>query len=140
MTGVVLDTNVVVSAFLNDEGAEATVVDLALARELQLFVSEPILSEYEVILRRPKFSFDPAQIKGVMHALRTVAVVIRPAGMLAVASDEPDNRFLECAETAGASFLVTGNKRHFPAAWKTTRIVNARELLNLIDLGTDEPA
>jgi predicted nucleic acid-binding protein len=46
--------------------------------------------------------------------------------------DEPDNRFLECAEAAGAEFLVTGNKRHFPQRWKTTRVANAREVLALI--------
>lgn len=34
MIGVVLDTNVVVSAQLNGEGFEATVLDLALASEL----------------------------------------------------------------------------------------------------------
>jgi predicted nucleic acid-binding protein len=36
MIGVVLDTNVVVSALLNDEGTEATVVDLAVAGELSI--------------------------------------------------------------------------------------------------------
>jgi len=27
---------------------------------------------------------------------------------------------------------VTGNKRHFPEQWKTTTVVNARELLGRI--------
>jgi hypothetical protein len=39
---------------------------------------------------------------------------------------------LECAETASANFLVTGNKRHFPKHWKNTQVVNARELLGMI--------
>jgi predicted nucleic acid-binding protein len=43
-----------------------------------------------------------------------------------------DNRFLECAESAGADFLVTGNRRHFPKVWKTARIVNAREFLSSV--------
>jgi uncharacterized protein len=139
MIGIVLDTNVVVSAFLNDEGTEATVVDLALTREVRLFATEAILSEYELTFARPKFSISPEQIEGVMAALRTVAVMVEPAETLTVSSDEPDNRFLECAEAAKAEFLVTGNKRHFPAEWKATRIVNARELFSLIDLETDEP-
>ena len=45
MIGVVTDTNVVVSAHLNEEGHEATVLDLIFAGELQLFVSPPILEE-----------------------------------------------------------------------------------------------
>jgi len=45
---------------------------------------------------------------------------------------DADNRFLECAEAAGADFLVTGNKRHFPKRWKKTQVVNARELMGMI--------
>src|SRR4051794_22079145 len=134
MIGVVLDTNVVVSAFLNDKGAEATVIDLALAQELRLFVSEAILTEYEATLARPKFAIAPEQIEGLMDAVRTVALIVQPTEQLAASHDEPDNRFLECAEASGADFIVTGNKRHFPAEWKPTRIVNARELISLIDL------
>jgi hypothetical protein len=29
---------------------------------------------------------------------------------------------------------VTGNKHHFPKRWKSTQVVNARELLELIGL------
>jgi predicted nucleic acid-binding protein len=46
--------------------------------------------------------------------------------------DEDDNRFLELAEAASAQYLVTGNKRHFPDRWKQTRIVNAREFLEIL--------
>jgi predicted nucleic acid-binding protein len=49
-----------------------------------------------------------------------------------VSPDERDNRFLECAESAGADFLVTGNRQHYPSVWKTTRIVNARELIETV--------
>jgi hypothetical protein len=34
------------------------------------------------------------------------------------ALDPDDNIFLECAETAEANFLVTGNIRHFPDSWR----------------------
>jgi len=37
-----------------------------------------------------------------------------------VAVEEEDNRFLECAQTSKAHYLVivTGNIRHFPSVWK----------------------
>jgi len=50
---VVLDTNVVLSAHLNGEGYEPHVLDLGLAGKLQMAVSEPILTEYDGVLRRP---------------------------------------------------------------------------------------
>jgi predicted nucleic acid-binding protein len=60
------------------------------------------------------------------------STLILPAMTLAVSPDESDNRFLECAESAGVDFLVTGNLRHYPTDWKSTRIVGARELIESI--------
>ena len=42
-----------------------------------------------------------------------------------------DNVFLECADKAGADYLITGNSRHFPKFWKKTKIITAREFVNL---------
>ena len=74
MIGVVLDTNVVVSANLNDEGLEAFVVSLALERQVRLYVSAPILAEYEQVLRYSRLKFLPREIRrfldfsGNLHA------------------------------------------------------------------------
>jgi uncharacterized protein len=140
MIGVILDTNVVVSALLNDEGREATVVDLTVTGAVRLFASDDILSEYEEILSRPKFPLDPERVTSALASLRAVAVMVEPTERLTASQHEPDNRFLECAEAAQADFLITGNKRHFPAEWKGTRIVNTREFLDAIDTETDMPA
>jgi uncharacterized protein len=132
MIRVVFDTNVVVSAAWKRGGAEAHALDLVLARKLQLFVSAAILSEYNEVLRRPKFSrLTVDVIDGVMDLIRRHAVIITPPMRLAVSPDEADNRFLECAESAKADYLVTGNKRHFPQGWKNTAIINTRELLGI---------
>jgi putative PIN family toxin of toxin-antitoxin system len=126
---VVLDTNVVVSAHLNSEGYERSVLDLALSGKLRLFVSEAILREYESVLRRPKFRLKPLSVSRSLRLLRAAARVVAPYGQISVARDPGDNRFLECAEAAKADYLVTGNKRHFPKQWRQTLIVNARDLL-----------
>jgi predicted nucleic acid-binding protein len=60
------------------------------------------------------------------------ATTVTPTERVTISKHEPDNRFLECAEAANASFLITGNKRHFPKEWKFTQIVNTRELLEII--------
>jgi len=67
-----------------------------------------------------------------LHLIRKHAATIVPKRTLSASPDEADNRFLECAEEAQADYLVTGNKRHFPTRWKNTKIVNAREFLELI--------
>jgi len=129
---VVLDTNVVVSAHLNDEGYERAVFDLALAGRLRLAASNAILTEYEDVLRRPELGLGPRQVSASLRLIRSKAQIIAPQRELSIAGEPADNRFLECAEAARADFLVTGNKRHFPKQWRQTVVVNARELLEWV--------
>jgi len=129
---VVLDTNVVVFAHLKSEGYERHVLDLVLAGKLQLAVSAAILTEYEEVLRRPRFCLTTRQVSRSLRLIRAAARIVTPHRALNVARDSADNRFLECAEAAKADYLVTGNQRHFPKAWRQTQIVNARELLEWI--------
>ena len=132
MIRVVLDTNVLVSANLSEEGLETLVVSLALNRKIQLHVSEPILQEYERVLRYPRLKFEAKEVARFLARLRRGSVLVMPTRKVSASPDEADNRFLECAEAARADFLVTGNKKHFPKRWKTTEVVNTRELLGRI--------
>jgi len=130
--GVVLDTNVIVSAHLKEEGLERFVLDLALARKLQLFLSDEILEEYAGVLARATFKLSPAKVAASLRLLEKAATMIYPQKKITAAKDPDDNKFLECAAEAQADYLVTGNKKHFPQQWQRTRIVNARELLQEI--------
>ena len=133
MIGSVLDSNVVISAHLSEDGWEATVLDLVFSGELRIFASDSILDEYALTLARPKFSaIAPEPVKRSLERTSKRAILVGPEDTLSVSIHEADNRFLECAETSNAEFLMTGNKRHFPEQWKNTRVVNARELLELI--------
>ena len=129
---ILLDTNIVVSAQLSPLGLPYRVYVLALERRLRLYVSAPILAEYESVLLRPKFNFPSVKVAESLALIRQNSTLIAPAMTLAVSPDETDNRFLECAEAAGADFLVTGNRRHYPGSWKSTRIVSARELIEAV--------
>lgn len=129
---IVLDTNVVVSAHLKPEGYERFVLDLALASKLHLYISADTLIEYKEVLERPKFAIDPQLLAVSLSLIESKAKKVRPTQRISVSPDPGDNKFLECADAAKADYLVTGNKRHFPEAWKTTKVVNARELLEII--------
>ena len=133
MIRVVLDTNVVVSAHINLEGLEASVLDLVFQKRLELFVSEPVLAEYDLVLSRPRLRLDPRRVAHSLAEIRKISMSVRPSSIVSAAADPTDNRFLECAEAASADFLVTGNKRHFPKQWKKTKVVNAREFLEMIE-------
>jgi putative PIN family toxin of toxin-antitoxin system len=129
---LVLDTSVVVSAILNLAGLERASLVSALTAPARLHVSRDILEEYERVLRRPQLKLSDSRPDELLRLLKSRAVFVTPSRRLQVTPDPDDNIFLECAEEAGADYLVTGNKRHFPRFWKPTKIVNARELLELV--------
>jgi putative PIN family toxin of toxin-antitoxin system len=132
LTRLVLDTNVLVSAMLFPNGNESMVLRLALSDAFELGVSAAILNEYREVLERPRFKLSRIRIDALFSQLKTHARLIHPTNAVTASPDEADNRFLECAETISAEFPITGNKRHFPKVWKGTKIVNARELLELV--------
>ena len=130
---VVYDTNVVVSAALKPGSIPSSLLALAMAKQVRLFLSPAILDEYTEVLKRPKFRLDAGAVERFLRDLRSAATMVRPTQRVNAAADEPDNRFLECAQKARADYLVTGNKRHFPApAFEDTAIVNPVEFAAII--------
>ena len=132
MTRVVIDTSVLISALHTEHGAEAAVLDSVITGKLIWCVSEAIMAEYESTLNRPKFHY-------FARAKIAAALAMARSGVMAVATerlthspDEPDNRFYECAQAGAADYLVTGNRRHFKKDLPPTKIVNARQLLQLL--------
>ena len=132
MIRVVLDTNVVISALLSPNNLEDRVLKLALAGHVQLYISSPIGTEYERVMASPKFGFKPIRIRSVLRRIAAAAHSVRPMHTLTVCLHDEDNRFLECADAAGADFLITGNKRHYPHSWKQMVVVNSREFLEQV--------
>jgi putative PIN family toxin of toxin-antitoxin system len=126
---VVLDTNVLVSALLAPNGNEAVVVRLALSGKFETGVSPAILTEYYEDLGRPRFKFSRVKLDIFFDRFLAQGTMVHPRNTVAGSNDSSDNRFLECAETIRANYLITGNLRHFPAVWKATRILNAREFM-----------
>ena len=126
---VVLDTNILISACWTPDGLESQVVRLAVAGTVTACVSPVVWAEYRDVLFRDKFAPMRASAVALLAKLEACAVQVIPRDTVTAASDEDDNRFLECAATAGALYLITGNLKHYPAQWGTTRIVNARGFL-----------
>lgn len=132
MIKVVIDTNVVVSANLVDEGPSAAILSLAIQKQIQMFVSPAVLAEYEEVLHRPRLKFDPARIKDFLARVQSTADLVHPNTTLAISSHPSDNRFYECAAEASADYLVTGNTKHFPKQFENISIVTPRQFLEFI--------
>ncbi len=137
MIRVVIDTNILVSALLQPEGLPAAVLMQALSGGIQLCVSEAVFAEYNEVIRRPHLKRSPEVIEGTLKTIRKLGRWVKPTARVEECSDPDDNVFLECSQAAEADYLVTGNQRHFPARWKKTKVISARELIELL-IGGEE--
>jgi predicted nucleic acid-binding protein len=72
-----------------------------------------------------------ASTVGIQSAnIREKGIWVRPTERVKACCDPEDDIFLECAQTAMADYLVTGNLKHFPGSWAGSRIVTPRWLLD----------
>jgi putative PIN family toxin of toxin-antitoxin system len=110
---------------------------LAIGGSLQLCVSEKIYAEYEEVISRPRFQRPEHVIAATLQTIRDNSFWVRPTEAIRACADPDDDMFLECARAGQADYLVTGNLKHFPASWQSTRIVTAKALLENI-LGETE--
>jgi uncharacterized protein len=129
---LVIDTNVLISAAIKPAGLPRTVLLLAITKPARLYVSRPILDEYSKVLARSELKIRKGLRRQLLQLIKNHSYVVAPTRRLEIASDPDDNRFLECADTARADYLVTGNLRHFPRFWKKTKVITAREFIGLV--------
>lgn len=105
---VVFDTNVFISAFVvpGSKGEDALL--FAHRHKVDLYSSVPILTETARILRT-KFDQSEKDITAALKMIGRAATIVRPSRKVMVVEDLPDNRILECAVTAQADLIVTGD-------------------------------
>lgn len=128
---LVIDTNVVVSAALKPQGLQRVALILAVTKPARLYVSEPILDEYSEVLARGLLHIRRGMRAQILQMIRNRGFLVSPQRKVEAANDPGDNMFLECAEAARADYLITGNLRHFPRFWRSTKIVNSREFIGI---------
>jgi len=110
----VLDTTVVVSAFLSPAGPPARLV-LSLGRAAFVAAYDArVIAEYRSVLSRPRFGLDPADVDRFIRGFVARGWAVEPAEWTEQMIDESDRVFVEVARGA-QGFLVTGNARHSPA-------------------------
>lgn len=120
---IVFDTNVLVSAFLKPHSHAAKILRLILQGEIEIVADSRILNEYEEVLARPKFKLDEEKVKVVLDLIRLRCIKAPATRIKFSLPDEDDTPFIETALAGDADYLITGNKRHFPA--KSCRDIKA---------------
>ena len=106
---VVFDTNVFVSALTLPGGRGDQALTKIIEGEDSLAISKSIIHELLSVLAR-KFGRDREELARVAVFLSNLGELIEPREAVTILADEPDNRILECALTAQAQVIVTGDR------------------------------
>ena len=131
MIKAVIDTNVIVSAYItkNLEAATSKVWEAVLQCKLTPIYNDEILSEYSEVLHREKFGIPKHLIKWALDTIVTNGVRGERVLSDEFFPDQKDVVFYEVAMSKEDAYLVTGNTKHFP---KKPIVVTPAEMLEIL--------
>jgi putative PIN family toxin of toxin-antitoxin system len=136
---VVVDTNVLISAFIFNRSAPHQVLQLVRTGEVVIVLSTALFDELARVIRYPHLrqiaKYTDDQLDRFLTNLRETAVWVEVGEPLAVVTgDETDNRFVELAIAGNARYIISGDKRHLLKVrrYQGIEVVSAAEFLALI--------
>lgn len=107
---VVLDTNIFVSALHKWRGNPYSVYQRMIEGDFKLIISSDILEELMRILK-DEFLWPEDKAIKLNSLLREIGDVVLPTNRIHRIKDDPDdNKFLECAISGKADYIVSGDK------------------------------
>jgi putative PIN family toxin of toxin-antitoxin system len=139
MIRAVFDTNVFLRALTNPHSRCGRLLD-EFADDYELVLSPAIIREVLEVLHRPRLRAKFPQITKVdiarVIALFEQALVVEPRDVPSISRDPDADKFLACARSAGAEYLVTKDKDLLVLeTFAGTRICRPVELIALLETG-----
>ena len=111
---IVLDTNVVISAFLSPAGHPGQIFQAWRQQQFELVLSQELLAEYAEALAYDRVNkylrFTPAQLEEVVHNLKNSSVFIEDIYVgITIVADPDDNMLFSTALSGQAQFVISGD-------------------------------
>jgi putative PIN family toxin of toxin-antitoxin system len=125
---IVLDTNIIVSAFINPKGIPGEIISLLLSKKIIICYDNKIFSEYVEVLKKSKFNFDNILVDEFLDFVKDNGEYIIAEPQRVKFDDEDDKVFYDVYKSSDANYIITGNKKHFP---KEKNIITPREYIEL---------
>ena len=134
MIYAVIDTNVLVAALLtkNNDSATVKVLEAIADGRITPLYHKDMLVEYAEVLGRKKFKLNPDMVSVLIRMIIKYGVEIFPKPTGEILIDMDDLIFYEVAmeKRDEDSYLVTGNKKHYPVR---DFIVTPTEMINILN-------
>jgi putative PIN family toxin of toxin-antitoxin system len=127
---VVIDTNVLISSIWG--GKPYKIIEMWDQGKILVVVNQDILDEYFVVLNR--FHLTEEDIEDItilfLNPNKTI-IADSDLRLNIIKSDPEDNKFLECAKTGNADFIISGDKHLLGIdSFENIKIVTVNDFLN----------
>ena len=135
---VVIDSNVWISAIIWG-GHPAKIVKAAENGKLNILLSPEIISELNRILNyeRLKTIYEKAELSReeiITKIVQTGKIIDKPIKLPVVHEDPTDNKFIECAVTGKADYIISGDTHLLRIKqYKKIKILPPKDFLKLIE-------
>ncbi len=130
---VVLDTSVLISALLF-RGNLSKIVVLWQKGKIIPVVSKETFNELRTVLEYPKFSLTQEEIESIIENefLPYFEIVEVTKDIKGVCRDPEDDKFISCAASASADYIVSGDKDLYTLKrYKSIKIITAPDFLKM---------
>jgi hypothetical protein len=134
---VIIDTNVLVSALLFG-GVPGKLIPLWKEGIVRPRASKEIIEEYIRVLAYPKFELSEEEINFLLHyeILPYFEILRIKEGPTLVAKDPSDDKFIRCAQAAGAKIIISGDQHLLKLSpYRQIRILSPSDFLALQERG-----
>lgn len=135
---VILDTNVLLSAFIRVDSKPYKLVQAWLDGRFELVSSAAQIEEITRVARYPRVRryIAAAEVGWLVNRIRDRALVIGRLPNVDVSSDPTDNFLLGMAEAGAADYLVTGDRSGVLAIgrYQETNVVTVGEMISKLEL------
>ena len=133
---IILDTNILVAAFRSRRGAANFLLDKLDDSRWQVNVSTPLLLEYEDVLKRGEMKnfISETDVDLFLDGICSIADNHEIFYLWRLLAKDPNDAFiLELAVRVNADFIITYNKKDFPAATDFgVKLVTPKEFLQFV--------
>lgn len=112
MTRIVIDTNLYVSALINENSRRR--LNLVLENsKFEIVTDASLLKELALVIFRPKFTrfVSDSQIKAFLELLHERSIFCDTTSKVQFSPDPKDDFLLALCQDSSSDYLVTGNKR-----------------------------
>ncbi|MEK6863848.1 MAG: putative toxin-antitoxin system toxin component, PIN family [Nanoarchaeota archaeon] len=132
---VVLDTNVLLSAFLWRDSVSKKLLSKLLYCKMEIYTSQDIMLEFQRVLKRD-FAFTDNETIDAMKEVFSFAKIVQPSIKVEVVKDDPtDDKIIKCAIASHSAYILSYNKHLLKIKeYMDIEILRPEEMLFLLNM------